>query len=239
MSVEFTNPAGAQYIDFGSAISGVIGLTAKSVAFWVKPDDFGAAYEMLIISDGTGTDTDELFDIVTQITTGKVGLVAHFSTTNGVWITTSATLTAGAWNHVVVTYDGTSTANNPVIYINGASVAVTRSTAPVGTYRTGTAANLYIGTPSAGAALDGKITDARIYNAVLTSSQASGLYAGGVFTPNFDTNLVFHAPLSSATTLSGASFDGFTLTSSQKFYDRIACVQGTPSGSPLGSTTNS
>ena len=134
MSVEFTNPAGAQYIDFGSAISGVIGLTAKSVAFWVKPDDFGAAYEMLIISDGTGTDTDELFDIVTQITTGKVGLVAHFSTTNGVWIITSATLTAGAWNHVVVTYDGTSTANNPVIYINGASVAVTRSTAPVGTY---------------------------------------------------------------------------------------------------------
>lgn len=239
MSVEFTNPAGAQYIDFGSAISGVIGLTVKSVSFWIKPDDFGAAYDAVIISDGTGTDSDELFDIPIQITTGKIGLVAHFSTTNGVWLTTSATLTAGSWNHVVITYDGGSTANNPVIYIGGSSKAVTRSTAPVGTYRTGTAANLYIGTPTAGAALDGKITDVRIYNVALSASQVSGLYAAGVFTPNFDTNLVFHAPLSSATALSGASFDGFTLTSSQKFYDRIACVQGTPSGSPLGSTTNS
>lgn len=169
MSVEFTNPAGAQYIDFGTAISGVTGLTLKSVSFWIKPDDFGSAYEAFIISDGTGTDTDELFDIPVQITTGKIGLVAHFSTTNGIWLTTSATLTAGAWSHVVVTYDGGSTSNNPVIYINGASVAVTRSTAPVGTYRTGTAANLYVGTPTAGQALDGKITDVRIYNVILSA----------------------------------------------------------------------
>ena len=236
MSLEFTNPAGAQYVDFGTGLAGVIGLTAKSVAFWVKPDDFGAAYELIIISDGTGTDTDELFDIVTQITTGKIGLVAHFSTTNGVWLTTSATLTAGVWSHVVITYDGSAVGNNPVIYINGVSVAVTRSTAPVGTYRTGTGGNLYVGTPSAGAALDGKMEDPRIYNVVLTAAQVLALYNDGAHTPNFNQNLVWNPQLSNCIALSGAAYDGFVLTSSQKIYDRIGCLQGTPSGSPVGSS---
>lgn len=43
------------------------------------------------------------------------------------------TFTSG-WQNIVYTYDASSTANKPTVYVNGATVAVTVSQAPTGTY---------------------------------------------------------------------------------------------------------
>jgi len=67
--------------------------------------------------------------------TDSVGFLQAFSTTNGQWKTSSALSTA-QWHHVVVTYDSSSTSNNPKIYVDGISQTVSYysgSTIPSGT----------------------------------------------------------------------------------------------------------
>lgn len=45
---------------------------------------------------------------------------------------TCPTPSRGSWHHIVVTYDGNSTANKPTVYIDGLSVSVTTNAAPSG-----------------------------------------------------------------------------------------------------------
>ncbi|HEX9504004.1 MAG TPA: DUF2341 domain-containing protein, partial [Patescibacteria group bacterium] len=59
-----------------------------------------------------------------------------WSTTQGAWSIPRPSL--NAWHHVVVTYDGNSLSNNPVIYLDGVSQTITTITAPVGTLSTNT-----------------------------------------------------------------------------------------------------
>jgi hypothetical protein len=67
-----------------------------------------------------------------------------WSGATGQWNTGNIIL-VNTWYHVALTYDGSLTTNDPIIYINGASVAVTEAATPSGT-RTSDAANiLYIG----------------------------------------------------------------------------------------------
>lgn len=224
-----TDASGTKYIKW-TAPAGVVGLTVKSVVIWLIPDDFGAAYDLFLISDGTGTDTDELFDIPTQITTGKFGLVAHFSTTNGIWLTTSATLTAGAVNHIVITYDGSATINDPIIYLNGASVAITEVSTPAGTYRTGTNTDVYIGSTASGANLDGKTLAALEYNRILSPAEVSEAYNSRKFIPSWN-GLVFCPMLAGTAGLQ--IFDGTTLAAGNTIVDSVNGYLGVPSGSPL------
>lgn len=96
------------------------------------------------------------------------------ATTNGAWTFTHNGL--NTWQHVVVTYDNTNNANNPVVYLNGVSVSVTRVTSPVGAMATddnylaiGNRADLV-------RAWDGGIMYGRIWNRILSSTEAGLLY---------------------------------------------------------------
>ena len=239
MSVEFTRPAGAQYIDFGTT-STAIGLTSFSISFWTQAGTLADPGTYFLIWDGTGTDSDQYISIHRDISDKKkFWFLAHFSTANGTWKTSAdQLLSIKIWYHIVITFNGSSATNNPVIYINGSSVAITETATPSGTFLTGTTANLYLGDTQAGSAHKGRISDVRVYNTILSAAQVLALYNDGVFTPNFDTNLVFNAPLKNATALSGSDFDSYVLTSSQKLIDRINCVEGSPTGSPVGSDSD-
>src|SRR5581483_2219136 len=52
--------------------------------------------------------------------------------TDGLWTTPTDSISLNKWYHVAVTYDDSSTSNNPSIYINGVKQTVTTETAPVG-----------------------------------------------------------------------------------------------------------
>jgi len=85
---------------------------------------------------------------------------------DGVWTTTNNVLPFNAWSHVAVVYDGSSTSNNPVIYIDGVSVAVTEDDAPSATIATEATSDLFIGNRSgADRGFNGYIMDAKIYKA--------------------------------------------------------------------------
>ena len=236
MSVEMTNPAGAQYIDFGSPAA-TRSLTSKTMMFWFRPDVVNIDQSLFSIY-GNGA-SDENSAILVYSARGAKPEFTSTWTTGASWYTTADQLAAATWAHIAVTYDGSSTSNDPIIYINGVSVAITEASAPTGTRDTGTDFNLAISDPdAAGFAADGKFADARIYSTILSAADILAIYNAGAFSAAYDTNLVFHAPLTNAKNLGGADFNGYTLTSSTTLVDRIACAVGTPSGSPLGSSSN-
>jgi len=79
------------------------------------------------------------------------------------------------WMHVIVTYDAGSTANNPIIYINGVDISATSGGTPTGTRATTTVTNI-----GNRAALDrpysGKLSDFRMFNKILTASEVDAIF---------------------------------------------------------------
>jgi MSHA biogenesis protein MshQ len=81
----------------------------------------------------------------------------------GAWYAPASSITFNAWQHVAVTYDKDSDANNPKIYINGASVAVSETDAPSAPLDDDKSFNLYIGNRADGArTFDGILDELRI-----------------------------------------------------------------------------
>ena len=83
------------------------------------------------------------------------------------WQTTGTDVPLDAFTKVTVTYDASSTANDPTIYINGSSVSVTESVAPSGTSYTGSA-NVYLigNSPAQTATFDGTIDEVRVSSTI-------------------------------------------------------------------------
>jgi hypothetical protein len=93
----------------------------------------------------------------------------------GQWTTTSRDITYNEWIHIAVSYDNSSTSNNPTIYINGVSVAITTVTAPSGTYVSDASDNLYIGGEAGDFTTDGNISQLGIWQGILTQAQIQSL----------------------------------------------------------------
>lgn len=108
--------------------------------------------------------------------TGILEFGSGFSTQAGIWA--AAATTTNVWAHAAVTYDGSSTANAPIIYYNGVPQTVVNTQAAVGTQGT-TAANVNIGNRADGGRnWDGLIAEMMIWNDILTSSEINALFLG-------------------------------------------------------------
>ena len=99
---------------------------------------------------------------------------------NGVsarWYTADFVFTEGVWNHLVWTYDATSTANNPVVYLNGTSLSLTPGgTSPAGAWygMPGVTDSSFAGVNGAG--FGGSINEVTIWDSTLSSDQVTTLY---------------------------------------------------------------
>lgn len=149
-------------------------------------------------------------------TTGDLIQVNHArNTPTGVWRNTVSPPT-GQWVAIGMTYDGSSTSNDPIIYVDGVDQgALTEATTPVGTLDT-SGFSLRIGNePSSGWDMDGAIMHAAIYERILTPGEM-GMLAKGLnparLRPKFYAQLVGrHSPeldwFTGATgTLTGTTF---------------------------------
>lgn len=96
---------------------------------------------------------------------------------SAVWTTPTNSITLKQWNHVVISYDDTSSSNNPIIYINGVNQTLTVGTAPSGSSGSDASGTLYLGNRNNGGTydrtFDGYIDDARIYNYIRSPSQVT------------------------------------------------------------------
>ena len=88
--------------------------TPRAIVFWDKTDD--TVSNVLVFSTSTA------------LTMHACG---GFSPCGNWTVTPPST---GTWHHLAITYDPSSTANNPVVYLDGTSVPVTTTASPVGTW---------------------------------------------------------------------------------------------------------
>lgn len=131
------------------------------------------------------------------------------------WETATGVITPNAWQHIALTYDYSSTANDPVLYVNGEAVALTETTAPSGTVTNTADYALYVGNRSDSARpWAGRIDDFRYYNRVLPASEIASLYAntGGSLQP------ITGCPNIGDTCSDGTIYAGDHLVSSAKLY---------------------
>ena len=152
--------------------------------------------------------------------TGRIYFYVPWTTGDGFWYITAPSL--NTLNHFVVTYDGTSNSNTPIIYMNGASQSVTRELQPTGSLPTGSS-NFYIGDEVYEPCF--KIQDVKVYNRVLSAIEALELYSSKSLINNFS-GIIFQDKLISAKDC--ASFDGTTLAASNTFLDEVSNAVGVP-----------
>jgi len=85
---------------------------------------------------------------------------------NAFWHLAPVTNITGAWHHLALVYNKSSASNDPMAYIDGASVAVTNDDAAAGTMDTDATANLYIGQRAGGdRGFDGTLDEVRLSSA--------------------------------------------------------------------------
>jgi len=232
MAVDFI--ANGDGIKYGSLADG---LTAYSVSCWYFADTYKDTGVMVNGGDTTkpAGHTFGAFDVVFSNISApnKITFVQAFSGTAGQWYTNSnASLSVNT--HLVITYNNTGTANDPIFYLNGSSVAITEQITPSGTAIT-TSDVLGIGLLAAydDYSFDGKIQDIRIYNRILSADEVATLADSNNINKHVvQTGLVCWSPF--VGTAGKTSFNGITLTSSDKLLDVIGLNEGTPVGSPVG-----
>ena len=117
---------------------------------------------------------------LTNTTTSVLAFQRGWSTsTSGLASWTIPLPSVGTWHNIVVTYDATSTANAPVIYLDGVSQTVTTAVAASGTLLTGTI-GYTVGAQTAGTdQLGGMVAEWATWNGViLTQADATALSKG-------------------------------------------------------------
>lgn len=147
---------------------------ASTVAMWVR-DPAGDGHSLPRLMQWGGR-----HDLFVQTSDGKIRYQRNFSTTNGVWIVTDPVTWSG-WRHVAVTYDGDPD-NDPIIYLDGSPLALTESTAPVGTPNN-TSGTIAVGnntTPNRN--WGGSVNWFAIYNRVLSESEVEDVMEFGYIT---------------------------------------------------------
>ena len=109
---------------------------------------------------------------------------ADWSTTNGVWSTSSRFVSLFEWTHLLITYNGSATGNHPIIYINGSKKTVgsglaSPSSTPAGSLTAVTGSFLLGNNGSFIRQYDGKLDDVLVYSDIIDDNEAIRIYKAG------------------------------------------------------------
>lgn len=106
----------------------------------------------------------------------RIGMNMLF-TGNNVWETTGLNIAANKYTHVIIIYNSDSADNDPTIYINNNSVAVTNTSRATGTIADDTGDAIRIGTNSTNAStFDGEIDELYIFNNAISAEERQTLF---------------------------------------------------------------
>jgi hypothetical protein len=211
----------------GSTIADDIFAGGGSVEVYINADAASASNNLLSkTSGGTQGWVLETTTSGCAASTVRLRVIARFSTTDGDWDTDDCVITPSAgWQRVSMTYNSDSVANNPIFYLDGASVASATTTSPVGTYQSDASDRLEFSLERPSGEFNGQVDDIRIWNDIRTASEVSANW--NVALEGNETGLVGYWPweaaientLSSASALTAntdydilATYDGATMT---------------------------
>lgn len=151
---------------------------AFTISAWTKSSSFGG-YETILqkIDDSTGAQQGFVLTLANGVP--QFWMQSNYSASEYLQVGSTTALTAGAWHHVAVTYDGSGLASGVRIYLNGLD-----TTGSIGHDNlVGSIVNageVEIGNRNGGSfqQLSGDVDDVRVYATALQSSHVAAL-AGG------------------------------------------------------------
>lgn len=134
-----------------------------------------------------------------------------YSTTDGKWSVPWGAGRDNSWQHVAVTYNRSSTANVPTIYINGVAQTLSTTASPAGTPVSSNSSWLIGNNPPATRVFQGSIAEFAVWAKILTASQIAALAQG--YSPLFFIGGTrVYAPLSDITGRLNLRAGGSTVT---------------------------
>ncbi len=158
-------------------------MAQKTLCAWIRPGSYGQSNGANYGEIVSKIDASNGWAVEVSNWNGYNSLLYWhgFTGANGYWHAPVNAIPLNSWSHVCVTYDKSSTANMPAMYINGSPVAVTaNSGAPSGISYDENSADLQVGNCCGTTqTFDGPIDDVRVYNKILTPGEVSALYAAG------------------------------------------------------------
>lgn len=227
IAVEFSKTANSQHgIDYGNP-SVLNGVTDTTYFMRIYQKDATNQFCPLF-----GKYAGLFQKCITMSNTGKLAWRVGFTSAYGVWNTNNEVMDSyiDEWTTIAVTYSSSSTANDPVIYVNGAAVAITEESAPVGSPAPDEVLVNFIlnnsSYPAAYFAYNSDIVtkDYRVYNRILSADEIAALDAND--DPDYNTTgLIFQAPF--VRTYKLADYLG-AITTDERLFDRINKIAGIP-----------
>jgi hypothetical protein len=153
-------------------------LPSMTISAWVKARSLGEGSVGRIIDKSNST--GYAFWISSTASTNNISFLANFATPM-IRRSSSNAIIFNEWRHVVVTWDGSFTAANTHLYVNGVETGYAVTTNGSGGYVSDANDNLVIGndSPSPVSTFDGLIDEVRVYNRALSASEVTALYSSG------------------------------------------------------------
>lgn len=215
--------SGGQKINFGSP-SPLDDLEAQggggmTLSTWINPRTSGAG-EGTIINKGNAANTSNgAWSLKFHNSSGRFGFEKSYATTVLSRVSLNGAISYNRWQHVLVTWDGSATATNIHIYVDGTEVSYQSAQDGVGSKVSDAANSISINDGVSSREFDGKIDETRLYNRILSAAEITDLYQTGVkkinTTQNINTNgLVGHWTLDGKDTVWSSSTAGTTLDTS-------------------------
>lgn len=131
-----------------------------SAEAWLYANSYGGGSRGRLFDKGD-TSGWSFFVCDDQYTSKSISFVQGGSS-YGQWHGASNAVSTGAWHHVAVDYDKSSTANNPTVYVDGVAITMTETFSPSGIV-SDQAATLVIGNnPSLTRTFDGILDEVRL-----------------------------------------------------------------------------
>lgn len=171
------------YVTVNSATS-INDISPMTISAWIYPKSLGQNGFGRILDKSLTTSPTFGWDF--QLTTTNVlHFVVDYDGANDLVRESGANaVTLNTWQHIVVTWDGSSAQTGVHLYINGIETSYTNNTDGAGNRVTDAGNNLVIGNNATNfnRTFDGNIDDVRVYNRVLSAQEITRLYKmGGTF----------------------------------------------------------
>ena len=175
------------YLDCGSSFTVVDNMftaggeaVGATVMAWIYPRNWGSDYSQASIIDKSSSGSPWWsgwhFGLNDFLLTETLVFTFEFNSGHGKWRAPSSSISLNTWQHVAVSYNNASTANNPKLYINGVSVTVTETSTPSGTPYLDQSYNLVIGGLTSNY-FYGDVADLRCYKGILSDHAIQTIYA--------------------------------------------------------------
>jgi len=228
MAINFVNGSSLKYTN----PTAVLNLATKTVTGWIQITGNNTAGfpHVIFLIDNAGVSTFE-FLVYRDATYNSITVSQNAATSGGLWFSNQS-LALNTPYRIVITYDNSLAANDPIIYLNGVAQSLDSDTNPVGAVTSETGLDAYIG----GYATVNEysriiIHDQRVYNRIWTAAEVALDYSARG-RDNIRNGLVSCPFLNGAAGLQ--AFDGATLVAGNTIVDPCSGAVGVPAGNPVG-----